>query len=363
MSKNCTTCGLFFGYIDGKCSKCSRGESSFPEKRIDTEGKAIDIMRNHYGTEIPFLNDTEFKDLLHEMLSVHKNRTAYHHIAVRRSKYLHIDQAKILAQLFQGRIYADFIVQSTACPWLLAEYVKIVDKWDHDWSCAFCYNYNTHFESNVISISNLRTYVRISPTTAGGAGGEGGSINPFRFNFPVGTTTTSQCAVLPRCIASTPQCVVALTPQRNITCVAAHRFYSDEEVIEILGLDIKDVLVSSEEIEERCQYLERCSIDPFIDCTNLDKAVEILGFDSKKYIRSTDACTLMNIIDVRGIDEEKRILMEKAIILKTLHTGLLPKSIFPRGLCDLADQIFTVTTIMSSEEVKKRVLSYRRITS
>jgi hypothetical protein len=109
-------------------------------------------------------------------------------------------------------------------------------------------------------------------------------------------------------------------------------FLSENQILAILGRSANDVFVDSDLIDERILWLRHHNL-PFLGCDDIYTATNLLQFPEKKFLRVEDAERIMVAIDLRHPFHHSRIAMEKAVVIKTLHRGVLPKSIFSVGLC------------------------------
>jgi hypothetical protein len=109
-------------------------------------------------------------------------------------------------------------------------------------------------------------------------------------------------------------------------------YLRDNEIVAILGKRPEDVFVDPDLVQERVYWLEHHDL-PYMGCDAIEYAIGVLDFTEGKYLRVEDAERIMVAIDLRDPNRYPRIAMEKAVVIKTLHRGILPRSMFSVGLC------------------------------
>jgi len=110
-------------------------------------------------------------------------------------------------------------------------------------------------------------------------------------------------------------------------------FLSDNQILAILGKTADDVFVDPDLVNERILWLRHHNL-PYLSCDDIHMASDLLQFPEEKFLRVEDAERIMVEIDLRDpFLHHSRIAVEKAVVLKTMHRGVLPRSMFPVGLC------------------------------
>lgn len=107
---------------------------------------------------------------------------------------------------------------------------------------------------------------------------------------------------------------------------------TDDQIVARLGLNADDILVDTETVNERAVWLRHHHL-PFLHCDNIEGALDVLSLPHEKRLRADDAQKLMVMIDLRHPSRWTRIALEKAIVMRTLNRGSLPRDMFSVGLC------------------------------
>lgn len=93
----------------------------------------------------------------------------------------------------------------------------------------------------------------------------------------------------------------------------------------------RDIFMSN--AEERVLWLEKTATPIQMDCDDIKTAKEVLGLSSGTILSLEQAMKFIHCIDTKNVDSYTRIAFEKAIVIHTLCSHLLPTDCFPIGLC------------------------------